>query len=53
MQIQAFLEENGKRNGYYERDLLTKYGKIDDLKVPRDRDDVLRIHSSLIRDLSV
>lgn len=26
--IQAFLEENGgKRNGYYERDILTKYGK--------------------------
>ncbi len=37
-EIQAFLEENGKRNGYYESDLLTKYGKIEELKVPRDRD---------------
>ena len=36
--IQAFLEENkGSRNGYYERDLGTRYGKINDLRVPRDR----------------
>ncbi len=25
------------RNGYYERDLGTKYGRINDLRVPRDR----------------
>ena len=38
-EIQAFLEENrGSRNGYYERDLGTRYGKINDLRVPRDRD---------------
>ena len=37
-EIQAFLEENrGSRNGYYERDLGTRYGKINDLRVPRDR----------------
>ena len=38
-EIQAFLEENkGSRNGYYERDLGTRYGRINDLRVPRDRD---------------
>ena len=38
-EIQAFLEEKeGQRNGYYERDIGTRYGKINDLKVPRDRD---------------
>ena len=38
-EIQAFLEQNnGQRNGYYERDIGTRYGKIDDLRVPRDRD---------------
>jgi putative transposase len=38
-EITAFLEENkGSRNGYYERDLGTRYGKINDLRVPRDRD---------------
>ena len=37
-EIQAYLEENnGSRNGYYERDLGTRYGKINDLKIPRDR----------------
>ena len=37
-EIQAFLEEReGQRNGYYERDIGTRYGKINDLKVPRDR----------------
>jgi transposase-like protein len=37
-EIQAFLEENkGSRNGYYGRDLGTRYGKINDLKIPRDR----------------
>ena len=38
-EIQAFLEERGgQRNGYYERDLGSRYGKINDLRVPRDRD---------------
>ena len=38
-EIQAFLEENREsRNGYYERDLGTGYGRINDLRVPRDRD---------------
>ena len=38
-EIQAFLEQNnGQRNGYYQRDLGTRYGKIDDLRVPRDRE---------------
>ena len=38
-EITAFLEDhNGSRNGYYERDLGTRYGKIDNLRVPRDRD---------------
>ncbi len=37
-EIQAFLEEReGQRNGYYESDMGTRYGKIDDLRVPRDR----------------
>ena len=37
-EIQAFLEEReGQRNGYYERDIGTRYGKINDLRVPRDR----------------
>jgi putative transposase len=37
-EIEAFLEENkGQRNGYYQRDIGTRYGKIEDLKVPRDR----------------
>ncbi len=37
-EIQVFLEENrGSRNGYYERDIGTRYEKINDLRVPRDR----------------
>ena len=37
-EIQAFLEEReGQRNGYYKRDIGTRYGKINDLRVPRDR----------------
>ena len=37
-EIQAFLEENrGSRNGYYQRNIGTGYGKINDLRVPRDR----------------
>ena len=40
--IQAFLEEKeGQRNGYYERDLGTRYGKITDLRVARDRNNEL------------
>ncbi len=36
---QAFIEEhNGTKNGYYYRDLATKFGYINDLKVPRDRE---------------
>ena len=43
-EIQAFLEQNdGQRNGYYERDLGTRYRKIDDLRVPRDRDNEFQI----------
>ena len=38
-EIQTFLEEReGQRNGYYERDIGTRYEKIDDLKVTRGRD---------------
>ena len=35
-----YLEEHPetKGNGYYTRDLLTKYGSIEDLRVPRTRD---------------
>src|SRR5690606_13186953 len=41
-EIQNFLhiehpEKQNSRNGYYERTLDTRYGKIDDLRVPRDR----------------
>jgi transposase-like protein len=33
-----FIEKNdGTRNGTYTRTLNTKYGFIDDLRVPRDR----------------
>ncbi|MGC9047045.1 MAG: transposase [Minisyncoccia bacterium] len=34
-----FIESNnGTKNGTYKRTLNTKYGFIDDLKVPRDRE---------------
>ena len=37
-EIQAFLEERGGlRNGYYERDIGTRYGEIGDIRVPGDR----------------
>ena len=37
-EIQAFLEEReGQRNGYYNRDIGTRYEKINDLRVPRGR----------------
>ena len=43
-QILAFLEENkGTRNGHYKRDIGTKYRKIDDLGVLRDRDNEFQI----------
>lgn len=40
-EIQQFMkdhpEERNSRNGYYTRGLHTKYGQIDELEVPRDR----------------
>jgi putative transposase len=41
-EIAGFMNENesakhNSRNGYYKRSLHTKYGHIDDLQVPRDR----------------
>jgi putative transposase len=41
-EIKSFMEtddssEHNSRNGYYTRTLHTKYGLIDDLHVPRDR----------------
>ena len=42
-ETQAFLEEKeGQRNGYYEGDIGTRYGKINDLKVLRDRENEFR-----------
>ena len=39
----VFLEQsNGTRNGHYGRVLTTKYGHIDDLKVPGDREGAFR-----------
>jgi putative transposase len=36
---EVFLEENGgSKNGFYKRDLDTIHGKIEDLKIPRDRE---------------
>ncbi|MGP6207546.1 hypothetical protein ACNF42_05915 [Cuniculiplasma sp. SKW3] len=33
-EIEAYLEENkGSRNGYYERDPGTRYGKINDMRI--------------------
>ena len=41
----VFLEQsNGTRNGHYGRDLTTRYGHIDNLKVPRDREGTFRTH---------
>ena len=35
----VFIEEHGGlRNGFYERKVKTKFGEIDDLSVPRDRE---------------
>ena len=34
-----FLEENpGSGNGFYQRDLKTKLGSIENLQIPRDRE---------------
>ncbi|KPV45916.1 hypothetical protein SE19_07805 [Acidiplasma aeolicum] len=42
-----YLEENtGIKNGYYKRNLKTKYGEIKDLSVPRNRD--IKFHSAII-----
>ena len=41
LERQAFLEEErdyNKANGYYQRNLHTQYGKLQDLEVPRDRE---------------
>ncbi|MGM8214848.1 IS256 family transposase [Bacillaceae bacterium W0354] len=40
-EIEAFLNDHtdsGSKNGYYSRSLQTKFGTIDKLKVPRDRE---------------
>ncbi|MGC9193795.1 MAG: transposase [Thermoplasmata archaeon] len=35
----VFIDEHGGiKNGYYERTIKTKYGEIEDLSVPRDRE---------------
>lgn len=40
----VFLKEHdGFRNGIYERRMKTKFGKIDDLTVPRDREGNYRV----------
>ena len=42
-----YLEENpGIKNGYYKRNLKTRYGEIKDLSVPRNRDN--KFHSAII-----
>ena len=35
---QSLLENKGLKNGYYKRNLKTKYGEIRELEVPRNRD---------------
>src|SRR5579864_2772841 len=35
---QSSPKRKGYRNGYYMRDLVTSSGRIEDLKVPRDRE---------------
>lgn len=39
---QRNLERRGRRNGYYTRDLLTSFGPLPDLRVPRSRDGQFR-----------
>ena len=42
-----YLEDNpGIKNGYYKRNLKTKYGEIKELSVPRNRDNSL--HNAII-----
>ena len=42
-----YLEENpGIKNGYYKRNLKTKYGEITELSVPRNRDN--KFYSAVI-----
>ena len=42
-EVEAFLEDhNGSSNGYYERDHVTRHRKINDFKIPRDRDNEFR-----------
>jgi putative transposase len=42
-----YLEENpGIKNGYYKRNLKTKYGELKHLSVPRNRDN--KFHSAII-----
>ena len=36
------MENNGQKNGYYNRSMKTKVGEIKDLNVPRDRDGSFR-----------
>jgi len=40
-------ERGGRKNGYYTRDLETTVGKIEDLRVPRDREG--RFHTQVFR----
>jgi Transposase and inactivated derivatives len=48
-EINCFMEErlggeHNSRNGYYQRTLHTKYGHIEDLQVPRDRNGQFQTH---------
>jgi transposase-like protein len=48
-EIKAFMESDehekpNNRNGYYTRSLHTKYGHIEDLQVPRDRNGEFQTH---------
>ena len=48
-EIKHFMEdehagERNSRNGYYKRSLHTKYGHIEDLEVPRDRNGQFQTH---------
>jgi len=39
----VFIDEHGGiKNGYYERAMKTKFGEIEDLNVPRDREGKFR-----------
>ncbi|MFF2091824.1 IS256 family transposase [Paenibacillus sp. NPDC058174] len=47
-EIKHYMDDNAdqrnSRNGYYTRDLHTKYGHIEDLQVPRDRNGLFQTH---------